>query len=142
MQALIIDPSATYATLHAQILFDLGFNVDLAEDMGLALDRLSAGPTPDLVLLSGSLPQSLVESLMRSMRQQVRLRYVRVISVLGAQDLAHLDWNLNDPLHACLLRPLAPAELCARMLQLGVPVQPRHPEEGQQLYWHRDLALA
>lgn len=141
-EALIIDPSDKNSTLDAQQLYDLGYHVTLATDLESALDRLDGHVAPDLVILDGGLPQALVESLLHHMRQMPRLRYVPVISMLSPKDLSHLDWNLSDPLHACLLRPFAAAELAARMIQFGLPVEPRYPDEGQSMFWARELSLA
>lgn len=115
-QVLVIEDDPTLRDSVAGLLQERGYAVDRAETGAAALDRLSAGSRPSLILLDLMMPSMTGWDFLQRMRRDAALDGIPVIVLSG-----HLLGPSRDsalPAHAFLRKPVMPGELLAEVQRL------------------------
>ena len=88
MRALVVDDSYTMRVYMAHILERLGLEADAAADGTQALEKLEAGPLPDVVLLDWNMPGLSGLEVLESIRYQPAWAGLKVMMVTSETEQA------------------------------------------------------
>jgi diguanylate cyclase (GGDEF)-like protein len=113
-KVLIVDDDPDTRELLRRICLDLAADVDLAEDLQGALERVGQG-APDLVLLDMVLPDGGAVELLESFRGNRALEQVPVIVVSARHDVRSKVDALGAGAHDYLVKPFDLQEMLARI---------------------------
>lgn len=111
---LVVEDSPTQAQSLQILLEDAGFQVDLAPDGAVALERLESS-IPDLVLSDVVMPELGGHELCRRIRADPRLREIPVILLTSQDDSYEILAALESGADNFLVKPCAPDRLLRRV---------------------------
>ncbi|GMV43804.1 MAG: hypothetical protein AMXMBFR64_55200 [Myxococcales bacterium] len=111
---LVVEDSPTQAQSLQILLEDAGFQVDLAPDGAVALERLESS-IPDLVLSDVVMPELGGHELCRRIRADPRLREIPVILLTSQDDPYEILAALESGADNFLVKPCAPDRLLRRV---------------------------
>ncbi|MDD3650115.1 response regulator [Immundisolibacter sp.] len=120
MQALVIDDSRVMRKLLGSLLSQLGFEVGEATDGADGLQRLAAGPLPDVVLVDWNMPNMNGLDLIRALRGRRDWDPVRVLMVSSETSPAQIGEALAAGADEYLMKPFTADSLRAKLEMLGL----------------------
>lgn len=112
---LIVDDEFGLADIVSEMLAELGYDVSIAINGRLGLDKLAANKI-DLVILDVMMPVMNGPDMLRAMRQDARLRGIPVVMMTAAPEAIPRD---HPPLfQATLKKPFSPTQLFTTLQKL------------------------
>jgi CheY-like chemotaxis protein len=112
LKVLVVDDNAALRENLAEVLEGEGFQVAEAPNGTVALERLSAGPVPDVVVLDLVMPGLDGRGLAEAIRATPRFSSLRLVLITGHDDG---DLEPRPPVDAVLKKPFGLRELLAAM---------------------------
>ena len=109
MQVLIVDDEPLIRWSMAETLAQVGHSVTEAHDAQEALERLSKGPTPDVILLDFRLPDSCDLRLLETIRRMVPTSRIVMMTAYGSQEV--LDNAVRLGVFRVITKPVEMGEL-------------------------------
>jgi two-component system chemotaxis response regulator CheB len=120
VRALVVDDSKASRSIVAKALRDLRFDCDEATNGAEALERLTAGPRPDLVTVNWHMPVMDGIELVRRLRQHPRHRDLRLLMISTESDRAKIDVALAAGADDFVSKPFTVDALARKLVGLGV----------------------
>jgi phosphoserine phosphatase RsbU/P len=121
MRALIADDDRIATEILSNALQRMNIAVDIANDGGMAWDRLTAGDAPSLAIIDWMMPTVDGPELCRRIRQDAALAHMYVVLLTGRDDRKDVVAGLDAGADDYIVKPFDPDELRARV-QVGIRV--------------------
>lgn len=122
MHALVIDDSRVMRKLLGRLLEQCGFEVSEASDGLEGLERLSAGPLPQLALVDWNMPNMNGVDMIRQVRSRREYDPLRVLMVSSETGTDQVAEALQAGADEYLMKPFTADSLRAKLDMLGMPV--------------------
>jgi two-component system, chemotaxis family, chemotaxis protein CheY len=120
MQAMVIDDSRAMRTLLQRFLKQLGFEVCEATNGREALDRLQAGPSPDLALVDWNMPEMNGYELVLALRARPEFAGLRLVMVTTETEASQVERALQAGADEYVMKPFTPEVLRDKLALLGL----------------------
>lgn len=120
MRALVVDDSKASRSIVARTLRDLRFECDEAGNGAEAIERLAAGPRPDLVTVNWHMPVMDGIELVRRLREHPRHRELRLLMISTESDRTRIDAALAAGADDFVSKPFTADALARKLVGLGV----------------------
>lgn len=114
---LVVDDSATDSFYLGEILTEAGFVVSTVDSGEACLDYLTR-EKPDLILMDVLMPGINGFQTTRAITHNPDTAHIPVIVCTGKAQLTDRVWALRQGAKECLAKPVAPAELLAKIRAL------------------------
>ncbi len=108
--ALVVEDSAVLAACFAEVLYDAGYKVEIAEDGQAAMNWLQT-TVPDLILLDLNIPNVSGEKVLAHIRTEEQFGATRILAISGSATRASqirgkVDLIMHKPVEYETLRRL------------------------------------
>jgi two-component system chemotaxis response regulator CheY len=120
MQALVIDDSRAMRMVLARMLTNLGFEVDQAADGRLGLDRLAAGPVPDVIMVDWHMPEMEGIEFVEHARSPEYAYPGRIIMVTTETEAGQVARALDLGADEYLMKPFTEDAIADKLALLGL----------------------
>ncbi|MDX1945371.1 MAG: response regulator [Pirellulaceae bacterium] len=120
MRALIVDDSRPIRRIESEILHGLGFETTDAGHGREALDRLEAGPLPDVVLVDWNMPHMNGLEFIKAVRSESRYAGLVVLMVTTETEPEQMLRALSAGADEYLMKPFQKDQLVDKLRLLGV----------------------
>ena len=105
MRALIVDDSRAMRLVIGRIMTDLGFEIADAANGREALDRLTAGPAPNVALVDWNMPEMNGFELVCALRANDRYRATRIVMVTTEVEMGQVVRALEAGADEYVMKP-------------------------------------
>jgi two-component system chemotaxis response regulator CheY len=105
VRALIVDDSRAMRLVIGRIMTDLGFEIADAANGREALDRLTAGPAPNVALVDWNMPEMNGLELVCALRANDRYRATRIVMVTTEVEMAQVVRALEAGADEYVMKP-------------------------------------
>ena len=122
MHSLVIDDSRAMRLILGRMLRDLGFEVAEASNGREGLERLTAGPTPDLVLVDWNMPEMTGIEFLEAMRRPPYSCASKVIMVTTETEIPQVVRALGAGADEYLMKPFTVESILDKLHLLGFEV--------------------
>ena len=123
MRALVVDDSKAIRLLIGRIMTEFGFDVDEAEDGQAALERLAAGPLPDVMLLDWNMPRRTGFEVVQALRADARYAELRIVMVTTETEMSQVIRALEAGANEYVMKPFNRDILREKLELLALPVR-------------------
>jgi two-component system chemotaxis response regulator CheB len=120
VRALVVDDSKASRSIVARALRDLRFDCDEAANGVEAIERLAAGPRPDLVTVNWHMPVMDGIELVRRLRGHPRHRDLRLLMISTESDRGRIESALAAGADDFVTKPFTADALARKLVGLGV----------------------
>lgn len=120
MQALVIDDSRVMRKLLGRLLEQFGFAVSEAGDGAQGLERLGAGPLPQLALVDWNMPNMNGVDMIRAVRARRDYDALRILMVSSETSAGQVAEALQAGADEYLMKPFTAEGLHAKLDMLGL----------------------
>ncbi len=120
MRALVVDDSKPSRSIVARTLRDLRFDCDEASNGAEAIERLTAGPRPDLVTVNWHMPVMDGIELVRRLRSHPRHRDLKLLMISTESDRGRIETAIAAGADDFVSKPFTPDALARKLVGLGV----------------------
>lgn len=120
MQALVIDDSRAMRLVLARMLTSLGFEVDQAANGQLGLERLAAGPVPDVILVDWHMPEMEGIEFVEHARSAEYAYPGRIIMVTTETEAGQVARALSLGADEYLMKPFTEDAVADKLALLGL----------------------
>lgn len=120
MRALIVDDSRPIRRIEAEILQELGFETADACNGKEALERLQAGPLPDVVLVDWNMPEMDGLEFIHAVRRDARYAGLVVLMVTTETETDQMLRALSAGADEYLMKPFQKDSLIDKLRLVGV----------------------
>lgn len=121
-RALIVDDSTTIRIILGKMLAELGFDVATAEDGTDALQHISNGPTPDLMLVDWNMPGMSGLDFIKKVRSQPSAATTKILMVTTETELHSMQEALQSGADEYLMKPFTSEAVAEKLQLLGFEV--------------------
>lgn len=122
MHALVIDDSRVMRKLLGRLLTQCGFEVAEAGDGAEGLERLGAGPLPQLALVDWNMPHMNGVDMIRAVRARRDYDALRILMVSSETSADQVAEALQAGADEYLMKPFTAEGLHAKLDMLGLAV--------------------
>ncbi|MDE3205889.1 MAG: response regulator [Acidobacteriota bacterium] len=120
MRVLLVDDSRAMRSIVARILRKIGISdIDEAADGQEALDRVKAGPVPDLALVDWNMPVMNGLDFVISVRKESEFRSMTIMMVTTENEHGQIVRALAAGAHEYLIKPFDEEALIDKLAILG-----------------------
>jgi two-component system, chemotaxis family, chemotaxis protein CheY len=105
VRALIVDDSRAMRLVIGRIMTDLGFEIADAANGREALDRLTAGPVPNVALVDWNMPEMNGFELVCALRANDRYRATRIVMVTTEVEMGQVVRALEAGADEYVMKP-------------------------------------
>jgi two-component system chemotaxis response regulator CheY len=116
---LLVDDSATILLSMSQVLSRAGYQVDQASSGAVALQALSAGGAPDLIITDYNMPGMNGVELIKAVRQLPACRFLPILVLTTESQDGKRAAAKAAGATGWLVKPVAPDQLIAVLKQVG-----------------------
>lgn len=120
MRALIVDDSRAMRMVISRIVTDLGFSTATAGDGRDALQQLSTGELPDVVLTDWNMPEMNGFDLLLAIRATPELASIPVVMITTETEIGQLSKALEHGASEYVMKPFTPEILRDKLEMLGL----------------------
>jgi len=120
VRALVVDDSKPSRSIVARALRELRFECDEAANGAEAIERLAAGPRPDLVTVNWHMPVMDGIELLRRLRGHPRHRDLKLLMISTESDRGRIETALAAGADDFVSKPFTPEALARKLVGLGV----------------------
>ncbi|NBT12640.1 MAG: chemotaxis-specific protein-glutamate methyltransferase CheB [Planctomycetia bacterium] len=120
MRALVVDDSKPSRSIVARALRELRFECDEAANGAEAIERLAAGPRPDLVTVNWHMPVMDGIELLRRLRGHPRHRDLKLLMISTESDRGRIEMALAAGADDFVSKPFTAEALARKLVGLGV----------------------
>ncbi|HEY0559573.1 MAG: cheY 1 [Mycobacterium sp.] len=120
MHALVVDDSRTMRTILTRTLVGLGFTVTTAEDGQDGLDKLAAGPSPEVVLVDWNMPVMNGIEFLTHVRRSRLYPNTALLMVTSESEQSQIVRALAAGAHEYVIKPFQPEAIADKLSMLGV----------------------
>lgn len=120
MLAMVIDDSRAMRSILRRIVTELGFECVEAADGQEALDKIAAGPVPDLALIDWNMPVLDGLSFVTEVRDNRELRDVTLMMVTTEGEHAQIVRALAAGAHEYVIKPFTADAIQEKLQLLGL----------------------
>jgi len=120
MRALIVDDSRPIRRIESEILKELGFETSDACDGKQALERLKAGPLPDVVLVDWNMPEMDGLEFIKAVRSEASYAGMVVLMVTTETETDQMLRALSAGADEYLMKPFQKESLVDKLRLVGV----------------------
>ncbi len=120
MRALIVDDSRPIRRIEGEMLKELGFATCEACHGKEALERLSTGPLPDVILVDWNMPEMDGLELIKTLRQDARFSGTMLLMVTTETETDQMLRALTAGADEYLMKPFTKDGLINKLQMLGV----------------------
>lgn len=120
MRALVVDDSKPSRSIVARALRDLRLECDEAANGAEAIERLAAGPRPDLVTVNWHMPVMDGIELVRRLRAHPRHKDLKLLMISTESDRGRIEMALAAGADDFVSKPFTPDALARKLVGLGV----------------------
>ena len=120
MQALIVDDSRAMRTILGKIVTSLGFEVITAIHGKDALEQLTAGARPQLMLLDWNMPEMNGYELLQQVRQDPAHAATKIIMVTTETEIAQVQNALAAGANEYVMKPFTTEVIYEKLCLLGL----------------------
>jgi len=120
VRALVVDDSRASRSIVARALRDLRFDCDEAANGAEAIERLTAGPRPDLVTVNWHMPVMDGIELVRRLSGHPRHRDLRLLMISTESDRGRIESALAAGADDFVTKPFTADALARKLVGLGV----------------------
>ena len=122
MDALVIDDSRAIRLILRRMLVELGFEVEEAVNGRDGLARLSAGTTPELVLVDWNMPEMTGIEFVAAVREPPYSSTARVVMVTTETEVPQMVRALEAGADEYIMKPFTRDSLVEKLQLLGLEV--------------------
>ena len=122
MHSLVIDDSRAMRLILGRMLRDLGFDVAEASNGREGLERLTAGPEPDLVLVDWNMPEMTGIEFLEAMRRPPYSSSAKVVMVTTETEIPQVVRALGAGADEYLMKPFTVESILDKLHLLGFEV--------------------
>ncbi len=119
MRALVVDDSRPIRRIESEILNELGFETASACNGKEALERLQAGPLPDLVLVDWNMPEMDGLQFIAALRRDARYSGMLVLMVTTETETDRMLRALSAGADEYLMKPFQKDALVDKLRLIG-----------------------
>jgi two-component system chemotaxis response regulator CheY len=120
MRALVIDDSRAIRLILRRMLGQLGFLVDEAANGREALDRLEAGPMPELLLVDWNMPEMNGLDFVMAVRRPPYSSTTRVVMVTTETEIPQMVRALDAGADEYVMKPFTRESIVEKLQLLGL----------------------
>ena len=120
MQALVVDDSRAMRTILGKIVTSLGFDVITAVHGKDALDQLTAGARPQLMLLDWNMPEMNGYELLQCVRKDPAHAAAKIIMVTTETEMTQVQNALAAGANEYVMKPFTPEVIYEKLCLLGL----------------------
>ncbi len=120
MRALVVDDSRAMRVLLTRLMTSLGFDVAAASDGAEALQQLSGGELPDIVLIDWNMPVMDGLTLVTRIRRRSEWRQITLMMVTTESEYGQIVRALAAGAHEYLIKPFTADALVEKLAILGL----------------------
>ena len=120
MRALVVDDSRAMRLILGRVLRDRGYDVAEAGDGREALDVLSSGPRPDVLLVDWNMPVMNGLDLVKAVRQDAAYAGIRIVMVTTESESTHVMQAIEAGADEYLFKPFTPEAVADKLGMLGL----------------------
>lgn len=120
MQALIVDDSRAMRTILGKIVTSLGFDVITAVHGKDALDQLTAGARPQLMLLDWNMPEMNGYELLQHVRRDPTHANTKIIMVTTETEVTQVTNALAAGANEYVMKPFTTEVIYEKLCLLGL----------------------
>jgi two-component system, chemotaxis family, chemotaxis protein CheY len=120
MRALIVDDSRPIRRIEKDMLTELGFETLDAAHGKEALERLTAEPLPDVILVDWNMPEMDGLELIKRIRQDVRFSGTMLLMVTTETETDQMLRALTAGADEYLMKPFTKESLIDKLQMIGV----------------------
>lgn len=120
VHALVIDDSRAMRMILSRTLVGLGFEVSEAGDGQAALDKVAAGPVPDVCLVDWNMPVMNGLDFVTAMRANPDYRDVTLMMVTTESEHSQIVRALAAGAHEYVIKPFGPEVIEEKLRFLGL----------------------
>jgi len=120
VQALIVDDSRAMRTILGKIVTSLGFEVITAIHGKDALEQLTAGARPQLMLLDWNMPEMNGYELLQQVRQDPAHAATKIIMVTTETEIAQVQNALAAGANEYVMKPFTTEVIYEKLCLLGL----------------------
>jgi two-component system chemotaxis response regulator CheY len=119
VQALVVDDSRAMRTILGKIVTSLGFDVITAVHGKDALDQLTAGARPQLMLLDWNMPEMNGYELLQCVRKDPAHAAAKIIMVTTETEMTRVVKALGAGLDAYVMKPFTKEAVVEQLERIG-----------------------
>ena len=120
MQALVVDDSRAMRTILGKIVTSLGFEVITAVHGKDALEQLTAGARPQLMLLDWNMPEMNGYELLQQVRQDPAHAATKIIMVTTETEMTQVQNALAAGANEYVMKPFTTEVIYEKLCLLGL----------------------
>lgn len=120
MRALIVDDSRAMRRIEADLMKQLGFETADAVHGKDALEKLIAGPRPDVVLVDWNMPEMNGLELIRSLRARPEFANLPLMMVTTETEMEQMVTALEAGANEYVMKPFGKETLAEKLQLLGL----------------------
>ena len=120
MHALVIDDSRAMRMILRRIVTDLGFTCAEAGNGEQALERIAAGPRPDVCLIDWNMPVMDGYTFVTKVRSDPDLRDITLMMVTTESEHGQIVRALAAGAHEYVIKPFTPDAIVEKLTLLGL----------------------
>lgn len=120
MKALIVDDSRAMRTILGNIVAPLGFDVVTAVHGRDALEKLSEGPLPDLMLVDWNMPEMNGFELIQNVRASSTYADIKIVMVTTETEIDHVASALEAGANEYVMKPFTSEVIVEKLNLLGL----------------------
>lgn len=120
MQALVVDDSRAMRTILGKIVTSLGFEVITAVHGKDALEQLTAGARPQLMLLDWNMPEMNGYELLQAVRRDPAHAATKIIMVTTETEMAQVQNALAAGANEYVMKPFTSEVIYEKLCLLGL----------------------
>jgi two-component system, chemotaxis family, chemotaxis protein CheY len=120
VQALVVDDSRAMRTILGKIVTSLGFDVITAVHGKDALDQLTAGARPQLMLLDWNMPEMNGYELLQCVRKDPAHAASKIIMVTTETEMTQVQNALAAGANEYVMKPFTPEVIYEKLCLLGL----------------------
>ena len=120
MLALVLDDSRAMRMILTRIMRDCGFDVVEAGDGQEGLEKVLAGPTPDVALVDWNMPVMNGLEFITAVRKQQELRRMTLMMVTTESEHAQIVRALAAGAHEYVIKPFTAEAIQEKLSILGL----------------------
>ena len=120
MQALVVDDSRAMRTILGKIVTSLGFEVITAVHGKDALEQLTAGARPELMLLDWNMPEMNGYELLQAVRRDPAHAATKIIMVTTETEMTQVQNALAAGANEYVMKPFTSEVIYEKLCLLGL----------------------
>jgi two-component system chemotaxis response regulator CheY len=122
LQAFVIDDSKAMRLILGRMLRDLGFDVAEAVDGRDALEQLSEGLSPELILVDWNMPEMSGIDFVEAVRKPPFTSRARVLMVTTETELAQVVRALDSGVDEYVMKPFTKDTILEKLQLMGLDI--------------------